>query len=101
MRAFIGAALISLFVAAVWFLWIHLKSPCQQSSRPKNLNTADATSQFPKGISILPKLFLVKALAILVHSRRRNYLALEALQKKILSCSVVGYTSSGQCLRLT
>lgn len=82
-RAFIGAALISLFVGAVWFLWIHLKSPCQ-SSRRKNLNTADTSSQFPKGISILLFLCLLSCLLAhegtsklsrVVHSCRRGFLA--------------------------
>lgn len=57
-RVFIGAALICLFVAACWFLWIHLKSPCQ-SSRRKNFSTADAPSQFPKGIFQSHILFLI------------------------------------------
>ena len=50
MRSFIGAALISLFVAACWFLWIHLKSPCH-CGRRRNFTPAN-NSQFPKGIHI-------------------------------------------------
>lgn len=49
-RTFVAAALISLFTAACWFLWIHLKSPCQSKGR-KNAATTAANSQFPKGIT--------------------------------------------------
>ena len=81
MKVFVGAALISLFVAAAWFLWFHLianslriqqkKSccSCQSFSRRKNRATLDATAvddvddfdaptQFPKGIEMFSSLSL-------------------------------------------
>ncbi len=91
MKVFVGAALISLFVAAAWFLWIHLianslriqqkKSccSCQSFCRRKNRATLDPTAvddvddfdsptQFPKGIEMLfsPSLFLSRRHYILL-----------------------------------
>uniref|UniRef100_A0A0P5MUZ4 Uncharacterized protein n=1 Tax=Daphnia magna TaxID=35525 RepID=A0A0P5MUZ4_9CRUS len=53
-RVFVGAALICLFVAACWFLWIHLKSPCQ-SNRRKSL-AHNSASPSPKETAEPPRL---------------------------------------------
>ncbi|KAI9552709.1 Major facilitator superfamily domain-containing protein 6-A [Daphnia sinensis] len=73
-RVFVGAALICLFVAACWFLWIHLKSPCQ-SRRRKNFKIVDNTSpSSPKETAEPP--------------RRRNEAEQERKQKLLRSSPV-------------